>query len=65
MKIERTAARTNSTSKKSAVPDIKEVLMTNFKEPQEIHGHARLKAYELYLKSNGTAGDELEDWLTV
>jgi Protein of unknown function (DUF2934) len=32
-------------------------------ENQEIQEAIRLKAYEIYLERNGTAGDEVEDWV--
>ena len=32
-------------------------------ENQEIQEAIRLKAYEIYLKRNGVAGDEREDWI--
>jgi Protein of unknown function (DUF2934) len=32
-------------------------------ENQEIQEAIRLKAYEIYLERNGTAGDEVGDWV--
>jgi hypothetical protein len=65
MTIEKTAFKTKPTGKKAVAPDIKEILLTVFQDPQEIHGAVRLKEYESYLRRNSSVGDELEDWLTV
>ncbi len=43
----------------------KKILTTSSRDPQELNEAIRLKAYELYLERNGTAGDDLEDWLTA
>jgi len=60
MKFEKTTVKTKPTNIKNVAPAIKSP-----KTPQEIDEAIRLKAYELYLKRNGGAGDASKDWLTA
>jgi hypothetical protein len=47
------------------LPRRKVVALAIVNENQEIQDAIRLKAYEIYLERNGTAGDEVEDWVTA